>query len=225
MSFQNSKEKLEIERIVSAIHQIDYAYVAEQDILNSYTFSEKFYQRMNHMVSRHEKREMWIRLGKISAAVVVLVFLSWNIYHPQYVEAICQKFFQWYEDHVEYRKDSINSGESGVIPQLVLTYLPEGIEVISEHYSEYIGGTIMCTQNVNCLYMPNNSLLDMNNEDVEFYIKSLGNEMIYCFEAISEGVFSHIVWYSDDEKIVYSISGEMKVEDLLKIKDGIKIKK
>lgn len=224
MSIRNKEENPELEQVVSMIHRLDYGYTAEQNVLNSYVLSQSFYQKMNDMVSKHERREKWIRFGKMCAAVVVVALLLWNFYHPQYVQAIYQKFFQWYEDHVEFRGNARINDEEGAIPRMELTYLPDGIEVEEEYY-DLLGGYIKCKGNVYFSYSLNCGLLDINNEGVDFYVLSDSEDKILCFDAAKSDRMSHIVWYWDNERIICCISGYESVQELLRIKNGINEKK
>lgn len=188
-----------------------------------YTLSEGFYRKLEGLAVQAERREKAWRLRRFIAAAACIALLLFNLARPQSIAEACRAVAEWFDDHVSFQFQQ-DIGEV-YVPEYEMSYLPEGYEVVESGYGNGIGFAV-CNGNLHFVYMVSDGQSNVNNEGVVYYeLTTEDGTVLYCFESVEEGVLSSITWFSEDKTILFGLDGDLPMEELLKIQEGIVIKK
>lgn len=211
--------ELKIEQLITDIHNTEMSRIPENKILkDKYHLSDTFYQKMNSLLKKVDKKEKRIIYSKYIAAVASIIFVLGALSHPQYLVEAKDSIVEWFQNHVNihFEKEDIT-----IIPHFELGYIPEGYEqVIDEYYAEGMG--VIAYENENkefsLSYEFSSSDLNLNNEGVEFSTFRLDDGMvIFYFESVEEGTDSTMTWLSKDDNVVFTLIGTLSKDEMIKI--------
>lgn len=166
------------------------------------------------------------------AAVLALAILTSTIFAiPQTRTIAIDLIRQWFEDHVTFSYN--NDINDFVLPEIEISYIPEGYELVENGGIEVPGSYIILeykNQNNNILDIDiyvagKNFTSSINSEfcDIE-YVKLKNGIQAQLFKALDSNRLSDLIWTSKDGKLFFAINGKLSEEELIKIADGIILK-
>lgn len=200
-------------------------YMAELEDLNlesedKYSFSSEFKQKINKLIYNTEKKEKRKNIYKLITAIAASVIILYTILKPEYLAAAYQNFIQWFDKYVEFSGNGWNSGK---IPRYYLSYIPESLrhDEKSGYYDTF--GYVDINSEVYFSYRRSDGTLNVTtNETAMLTITADDGICVIYLKSNNEAYPSSIVWYSQDEKIIFSITGHLSQEELMKMYYGVK---
>ncbi len=202
-------------------------YMAElQDLYFSskneieYSFSSEFKNKIDKLIYTTENKEKKKCIYKFATVMVAGMIILYTIFKPDYLLAAYQNFIQWFDDYIEF---SGNGWDSGEIPRYYLSYIPESLSDNEKcgYYDTF--GYIDIDSDVFFSYRRSDGTLNVTtNETTMLTITADDGTSVIYLKSNNETYPSSIVWYSQDEKIIFSITGHLPQEELMKMYYGVK---
>ena len=122
-----NSEDIEMRDFLVQMHEYQMAQIPPKEVLeDKYQLSEIFYQKMDRLLRKQEKKVRFrrIRHGITAAAVVGIILFS--VANPQYVAEAANRVIRWFTDHVSY--NFYDGKDIDIVPRYTLGYVPEGYE-------------------------------------------------------------------------------------------------
>lgn len=216
----------DIQKIVCEMHRYEMEHLPAKEVLEEkYQLSETFFAKMRQLVERMTRRERRKRREQYVAAAAVIALLLFGMANPSVVAQTFAGIWEWFTDHVEIHFKEEDTGLT-MVPEYTLSYVPEDMTLVNEMYGE-LGGLLEYSGEDTLLvfdYMPSDGISNVNNENVQYSSMECDDgTVLYCFE--SEGDADNlIIWLSEDDKIVFQISSNLSMDEILKIYKGVQEK-
>lgn len=195
----------------------------DKKLQENYQLSDLFYQKMQHLIWRQEKMEKQkaFRRG-ITAAAAVLLLVFW-IAVPEYAAKAANQVFEWFSDYVSFQFQE--KADVNWVPRYQMGYVPKGYKLIKDAYYDAMGVIVYTNENGETLDLTYGLIdgdLHVDRENKELLIlKGKGKQDIYYLKGIENN--SSITWCSEDEITMFSLSGHLSQEELLKIYGDITV--
>lgn len=187
---------------------------------------ERIRQIKNRVGERAAPKKVPLR--KRMARYAAMFFLTLSLLlgaamlHPDARAYIVNLVVTWYEDHVRYSFREDNAAE--IPADWVFGYIPEGFVLTFE---EDRG-----TDQVFCFENDDGALLDISisNESSTYYMDNehftithivLRGTMADVYEGTNDESPNMIVWHREDMKVMVSIFGDMPIEKIILIAEGM----
>lgn len=202
--------------------------------------SKKWRRRFDRMLAdplgyaKRQGRSIPRRIRQYAlVAVVVLAILAGTLFAIPQTRTIAGNLLEeWLSDHVTYQ---FYNETNDTLPDVEFQYIPEAYEqsfVLSEDWSEEIinvwefrnaEGQFLT---IDIALASHNFSYSVDNEHREKCMVELfsGEEAIY-YKPIDVGWSSDLIWISADGKYFFAIKGILPLEELLRIADGICLRK
>lgn len=216
----------DIRKFVCEMHRYEMEQLpAKETLEKNYRLSETFFAKMRRLVERMTRRERRKRREQYVAAAAVIALLLFGMANPSVVAQTFAGIWEWFTDHVEIHFKEEDTGLT-MVPEYTLSYVPEGVALVNEMYGEH-GGLLEYSGEDTLLvfdYMPSDGISNVNNENVRYSTLEWDDgTVLYCFE--SEGDADNLVmWLSEDDKIVFQISSNLSMDEILKIYESVQKK-
>lgn len=218
-------EEQKIERIVRLMFEAElYGMEHSEKPREPVIFSDIFERRMERLID-WQRRKYQIRSAVryiLSAAAVLLIILC--LTNPGYIAKAWDVLVKWHSTHLEV--DMPDTEWTGAVPEHELSYVPEGFELVMEDCDEIFGGTFVYVKgekNLFFSYSFSGGNYNYDNEHSEISIIKDEEGVEILLVEFEDGGYS-MLWRSK-EGLVFSLDADVTEEELIKIKDGIKIKK
>lgn len=216
---------------VQKLHEAELENLPDKESLQqTHKLSDTFYAKMERLLKKHEQKEAWTKFKRYSAAVAAAVAAVCLMLNPQVGAKVRDVIVQW-QDKLAFFVLGTPNDESVQIPEYVLTYVPEGFELVDKYYSgpDFGGGALYYndTRGLDFGYFPSDSSNGVNNEYVIWHEITLSDNVtkaIYL-ESTNPDYASTLLWKSEDGNIGFCITGELDYEELMKVYEGVQIKK
>lgn len=220
-----NSEDIEMRDFLVQMHEYQMAQIPPKEVLEEkYRLSEIFYQKMDRLLGKQEKKVRFrrIRHGITAAAVVGIILFS--VANPQYVAEAANRVIRWFADHVSY--NFYEEKDIDIVPRYTLGYVPEGYELDADEYYED-GGIVSYIDNsenrITFLYGVTSSETNLDNEQKDYMILEGSNGETIHYLRAWDGEESSIMWVNQDKTIDYCIIGILSEEELLKVQKNIQI--
>lgn len=220
-----NSEDTEMRDFLVQMHEYQMAQIPPKEVLEEkYQLSEIFYQKMDRLLGKQEKKVRFrrIRHGITAAAVVGIILFS--VANPQYVAEAANRVIRWFADHVSY--NFYEGKDIDIVPRYTLGYVPEGYELDADEYYED-GGIVSYIDNrenrITFLYGVTSSETNLDNEQKDYMILEGSNGETIHYLRAWDGEESSIMWVNQDKTIDYCIIGVLSEEELLKVQKNIQI--
>lgn len=220
-----NSEDIEMRDFLVQMHEYQMAQIPPKEVLeDKYQISEIFYQKMDRLLRKQEKKVRFrrIRHGITAAAVVGIILFS--VANPQYVAEAANRVIRWFTDHVSY--NFYDGKDIDIVPRYTLGYVPEGYELDADEYYED-GGIVSYIDNrenrITFLYGVTSSETNLDNEQKDYMILEGSNGETIHYLRAWDGEESSIMWVNQDKTIDYCIIGILSEEELLKVQKNIQI--
>ena len=220
-----NSEDIEMRDFLVQMHEYQMSQIPPKEILEEkYQLSEIFYQKMDRLLGKQEKKVRFrrIRHGITAAAVVGIILFS--VANPQYVAEAANRVIRWFADHVSY--NFYEGKDIDIVPRYTLGYVPEGYELDADEYYED-GGIVSYIDNIEnritFLYGVTSSETNLDNEQKDYMILEGSNGETIHYLRAWDGEESSIMWVNQDKTIDYCIIGILSEEELLKVQKNIQI--
>lgn len=220
-----NSEDIEMRDFLVHMHEYQMAQIPPKEVLEEkYQLSEIFYQKMDRLLRKQEKKVRFrrIRHGITAAAVVGIILFS--VANPQYVAEAANRVIRWFADHVSY--NFYEGKDIDIVPRYTLGYVPEGYELDADEYYED-GGIVSYIDNrenrITFLYGVTSSETNLDNEQKDYMILEGSNGETIHYLRAWDGEESSIMWVNQDKTIDYCIIGVLSEEELLKVQKNIQI--
>lgn len=193
---------------------------AGAELNEKYSLSVGFRRKMRTLIVHLEKRENQKKFCRTAAIVAAGLIILYTICKPDYLVAAYQQFIRWFDEYVEF---SGTGGHVEEIPRYYLSYIPEGLELkeTEGYYGSF--GYVDIDSNVFFSYSRSDGVLNVtNNETTMLTIIAEDGTSITYLKSDHEVYPSSFVWYSKDESIIFSITGNLSQEELMKMYYGVR---
>lgn len=158
----------------------------------------------------------------ITAAAAVLLLVFW-IAVPEYAAKAANQVFEWFSDYVSFQFQE--KADVNWVPRYQMGYVPKGYKLIKDAYYDAMGVIVYTNENGETLDLTYGLIdgdLHVDRENKELLIlKGKGKQDIYYLKGIENN--SSITWCSEDEITMFSLSGHLSQEELLKIYGDITV--
>jgi hypothetical protein len=198
----------------------------EEDFNNAepIEYSHNHIAKMEKLIRDDQKRELrskiltWTRRFVATAAAFVVVASGIFMTVPEVRAAVAGAIQNWTELYTEFTGEPIDAPSK----QWKLGYIPEGfvIETVTESEG-YYHALYMNNQNqtLRFHYMGIDNSISTNNENAEYRQIVYGNIIYHVFESTDRNSQSSIIW--DNGSQMFNLSGDLAVEELLKIAKNV----
>ncbi|MDE7063773.1 MAG: DUF4367 domain-containing protein [Lachnospiraceae bacterium] len=222
MNQKTTEHDTDIRNMVFKMHDLElHLMPSAEELQAKYVLSDQFHKSMEQLIwrmRRKERRRRGIRYASGWAAALLLTFCILNM--PGMIGA-CENITEWLEEYAmfHFREQS----NSDALPEYGLGYVPEGyvltesIYTKDKGYIQYQTGTHFLTLTYGHSSLQYN--IDIQEKTHE-EIAAKNGTIIYYFAsgARFEGSF---IWYSEDEQICFTLTGNLPREELLQIQENI----
>jgi hypothetical protein len=181
---------------------------------------------MEKLIRGDEKREIgakiftWTRRIAATAAAFFIVAAASLLTIPEVRAAVIGAIQNRTEQYTEFTGNPTDA--DGEFKYHTLGYIPEGFVLTSEiKEDEYYSATYFDDNNkkFRFQYGKIEDEISLNNEDAEYSQVFDGGILYHLFIADDDSRFSSIIW--DDGINLFIISGELSIDELLKIAKNI----
>lgn len=193
----------------------------EEWLHHTYTLSDSFYCGMRRLTKRMRRQAAYARVCACVAAGAAVFLVLILATHPQEAAEAARRVMVWMEDFAEFKFQE--DSEVSTIPAFTLNYVPEGYELVMEENHEVTGLQLYSNGEDEWMfwYGPSDASIGLNNEGVDFSIIEIGDgRKAYYFEATDGVSDNSMLWLSKEETIVFTITGLLSKEEIIKICKG-----
>jgi hypothetical protein len=189
-------------------------------------YSHDHIVRMEKLIRDDEKREIrtkifrWTRRCVAAAAAFFVIAAASLITIPEVRAAVIGAIQNRTEHYTEFTGESTDA--DGEFKQWKLGYIPEGFELDSEikgkeyYFATYFDDT---EKMIYFQYGKIEDVIAVNNEDVDYTQVYDEGVLYHVFTSGDEDHSSALIW--DNEVQIFYISGELSIDELLKIAKNI----
>lgn len=223
----NRQENQAIKDMVSLVHEYELSHIPDNNELKGrYQLSDIFYQKMEWMIERQEKKARRKKIRQFVATAAAVALVLFGVTNPRTISKAGQWLIRWYHDHVSFQ--FVEDAGHIEVPRYELGYVPEGYRLEMDDYTFSLGGYILYYneegQYLDFSYGAIDDGLDIDNENKDF-LKITGSrgEIIYYLRARNPEDESSMVWLSKDGTLKFDIMGSFSQEELLRIQSNIRI--
>lgn len=229
---KRKNDEVQMKEWVHKLHEAELENLPDKEELQEkYQLSDTFYARMEKLLNHQKKKGVRIRLKHgiaVAAAIAAAVCL---IVNPQVGAKARDVIVQWKEKAAIFVLGPTNN-EPVSIPEYVLTYVPEGFEWVGGEYAgpDY-GGDALYYNDMKTLdfgYGPSGgTAFGVNDEYVIYHRITLSDEDIKVeyLESTNPDYMSSLLWKSENGEIAFCITADLDYEELMKVYEGVQIKK
>lgn len=195
-----------------------------------YEFSPEFEERIFRIGQKAKRRRILIRYTRRVAAIFAVVLLSTSVWLAIDTTARAE-FFAWvrevYENSIIYRFRG--EATEGDLPECTVTWLPEGYSSVSEDktqttkYITYSDGEKEIY--LNWRKISSSTISATLTDDIEtktVFVNGISAELIV---PIDKTMSTELIWVDQEAGLIYSLSGVLAEEDLLRIAESISVAK
>lgn len=217
------QEDQKIERLVRCMFKAELSEMENREgAQKPIAFSDAFERGMQRLI-RSQRRNYQIKAAVryvLSAAAVLLLLLC--LANPGYIAKAWDVLVKWHSTHLEI--DMPDAEWTEALPEYEMTYIPEGFVLTMKDCDEF-GGLMLYENGDNYFRFSyaltgGNYKYDNEHSEISVIEDKEGNTVLFI--QYEEGGYS-MLWNSKDG-ILFSLYAFIDEEELLKIKDGIKIK-
>lgn len=216
---------------VQKLHEAELENLPDKESLQqTHKLSDTFYAKMERLLKKHEQKEAWTKFKRYSAAVAAAAAVVCLMLNPQVGAQARDVIVQW-QDKLAFFVLGTPNDESVQIPEYVLTYVPEGFEWVAGEYSgpDYGGGALYYsdTKTLDFDYAPVDASIGVNDEYVILHDITLpdGVTRAKYLESTNPDYMSSLLWKSGDGNIGFCITADLDYEELMKVYEGVQVKK
>ncbi len=209
--------------LVTQMQETQLDALPQREVLKeSYTLSDSFSDRMDGLLKRMRRKRLYAKARSCALGAAAAGVLFGSVFYPRGITEAGRRVMTWLEDFAEFKfqeETSLNS-----VPEYMLSYVPDGFELQVDEYYETSGILAYFNENNRlCFdYVLADAEISLNNEGVDFSILKTGdNREIYYFEATDGFSDNCMMWLSEDEQIVFTITSMLPKEEMLKIREGV----
>lgn len=176
-------------------------------------------------------REPWVhKLQRWALAAVLLLFLCGYtmLLVPQVRVWAVNILTGWHEEYVEYSFTYKGTKGELVLPEIEVTYVPQGYELVYDEIWLDLSRSIEYNNaenvmlNIDVAVVMNDMSWYLNDEYQKMqYIKLADGTKARLLAAVDDTHSSSLVWTNKEGKITFSIVGHLPKEEMLKIANGI----
>ncbi len=197
---------------------------------SAHTFSEMFLKKMDLLVQKHRRKATARRVWQRVAVVLLVMFLSATTWLTVDTHAR-EKLFQWtketFENMFVYRIDggSTEKEYCGYEP----TWLPEGFVLVERKHSDEVGRDYYYYENAETGQILVIDIDFVKNGAMTITPQGTGQPSVYDVNGIQADFYpadefsttQALIWIDEDNATVFSVEGNIPVQDILHIARGI----
>ena len=222
---ENTFENTLKEAVCELVEQELTSFPTERELRQMYHLSDMFYERMEKLLVRMERKQrarIYLKKGLFAVACLSLMILIWK---PQLLVEARDAIWKWFNTHVHFTFGDFN--EEPKAQQYQMTYVPEGYEIVTE---EYVGnyGFITCEDvkenRIELIYTfgENDANIDNKEKKLSVSYDEEGRAVYFLESTIGED--NVLIWELRDERISFLLFAWLDFEEMQKIKQGIRPK-
>lgn len=204
-----------VKNIVKAVCIAEVTEIQEKvGFTEKYTLSAEFRRKIQNLIIYSEKRERRKSFYKIAMIIAACFIVMYTLCRPNYIVSAYENFIQWFEKYVVF--SGVYKNEE-VIPKYYLSYVPENynVEVQEGYYGSF--GYADIESRIFFSYRRSDGVINVTNKETTMLTVTAedGTNIIYL-KSDNEVYPNSIVWYSEDGTTIFSITGCISIEELLK---------
>lgn len=222
MKHKTAEHDTDIRNMVFKMHDLElHLMPSAEELQAKYVLSDEFHKSMEQLIwqmLRKERRRRGIRYASGWAAALLLTSCILNM--PVMIGA-CRNITEWFEEYAmfHFREQS----NSDTLPEYELGYVPEGHLLIQSIYTEHNGYIQYQAGNLSLTFtygrnsvQYNIDIKHRNHEEIP-----IGNHNVLYYFTTEEDSESSIIWFSEDEEICFTLTGNLPLEEFLQIQENI----
>lgn len=222
MKHKTMEHDMDIRNMVFKMHDLELRLMPSAEELQAkYVLSDEFRKSMAQLIwqmLRKERHRRGIRYASGWAAALLLTFCILNM--PGMIRA-CGNITEWFEEYAMFHFQE--QGNSNALPQYELGYVPEGYVLIQNIYTEHNGYIqyISGNQSLTLTYVHDSARCNVDIKHRNHEEITLESSTIIYYFAAEADTESSIVWFSANEEICFTLTGNLPFEEFLQIQENI----
>jgi len=191
-------------------------------------FSSNFKAKMEPIIKKAVSRERRRSALKGTAAIFILIFISLTVWLSFDAEAR-GKVLEWvrevWENGIVYRFDT-DSNSTEVLPEYVITWIPDGFELVDEYEDETMYSAIYENKDMNLGFICDYRIVVGETKSQFVFEEDTKSEFVSINGIIGEYFYDEeandLIWIDAEKGIEFGINGNISKEDIIKIAESVK---
>lgn len=183
---------------------------------------------VTQMCGKHVRNKNTIiffrRVIKYVSAAAATICCAVVLLNPSVVAEAKDSLVRWFDNHVVYHFQ--REGEETSIPRYVLGYVPEGYR---EGEANYYGDRGMAVyhrkdlkENISFVYGRSDGELEVPGDGRVYRVLEAEDGAELHYLEAEDGSESSLTWLSRDERVLFTISGRLSLDEFLKMQGSVK---
>lgn len=213
---------MDIRAMVIKMHDLEFSLMPSPEELRAkYTLSDQFHTNMEQLVRQMVRRERRRRRIRYASGWAAALLLTFGILHMPGMTEACGNVTEWFEEYVMFHFQE--SGDSSLLPEYALGYVPEGYALTESIYTENYGCIqyLSGNQSLTLTYVRDSAQNSIDIKSRNYEEVTLDSSTVIYYFAAEGNAESSMVWFSEDEDVCFILTGSLPREELLQIQENI----